>query len=100
MNLLALIKWLGKLNCLQRTCRAQYQGKHCGAKIAKRNKVVVASTFIGQQRIYKKAGNEPKQFWFCPGDDLQCVRSTTCHWVAYYPLVPEKWLVKVGTNLS
>ena len=28
------------------------------------------------------------------------MKSTTCRWVAYYPPVPEKWPIKVGTNLS
>ena len=82
------------------TYRAQYQSKCCGAKIAKRNKAIAAPTFTGLQRIYKKAGNEPKQFWFCPGEDLQCVKSTTCRWVAYYPPLLEKWPIKVGANLS
>ena len=69
-------------------------------KIAKRNKAVAAPTFTDLQQIYKLAGNEPKKFWFCPRDDLQCVKSTTCRWVAYYPPIPEKWPIKVGTNLS
>ena len=28
------------------------------------------------------------------------MKSTTCRWIAYYPPVPKKWPIKVGTNLS
>ena len=28
------------------------------------------------------------------------MESEICRWIAYYPSIPEKWSMKVGTNLS
>ena len=28
------------------------------------------------------------------------MESEKCQWIAYYPSIPKKWSMKVGTNLS
>ena len=81
-------------------CRGQSDGKKCGAKIARYRRAVAPPTFMGIERESKSKDLKQVQFWFCPRNILSCVLGSPCKSIMYYPDVPEKWPVKIGSSLT
>ena len=75
-------------------------GTRYNAKIAKYQRAIAASTFIGIQRLAKSTQTEQMQFWFCPGKLQSCVMGVYCRSIVHFPTLRLVWLVKSGTNLT
>ena len=64
------------------------------------NKTTVAApTFTG---IEESKVKDLKQLlvWFCPSNILSCVLGSFCKSSMYYPNVPKKWPIKIGSSLT
>ena len=85
---------------LEEHCRGRTDVKRCGAKIARYRRAVAAPTFTALERQSKTKDLKEMQFWFCPNDILTCVLRPPCKSILYYPDIPEKWPVKVGSSLT
>ena len=81
-------------------CCGRYGGKRCNARIAKYRQVVAASTFLGIEMQSKSSDTRQVQVWFCPTRLDCCVLGPGAKWIINYPDFPDKWPVKLGTNLS
>ena len=81
-------------------CRGRYGGKLCDARIAKYRRVVAAPTFLGIGMQSKSSDTRQVQVWFCPTRLDRCVLGLGAKWIINYPDVPNKWPIKLGTNLS
>ena len=85
---------------LEEHCRGRTNVKKCGAKIVRYRHGVAAPTFTGIERQSKTMDPKEVQFWFCPNDILTCVLGPACKSILYYPDIPKKWPVKVGSSLT
>ena len=81
-------------------CRGRYGGKRCNARIAKYRRAVAAPTFLGIEMQSKSSDTCQVQVWFCPTRLDRYVLGPGAKWIINYPDVPDKWPVKLGTNLS
>ena len=81
-------------------CRGKTDVKRCSTKIARYRRAVAAPTFTGFERQSKTKDPREVQLWFCPNDILTCVLGPSCKSILYYPDIPEKWPVKVGSSLT
>ena len=81
-------------------CRGRYSGKRCNARIAKYRQAVAALTFLGIEMQSKSNDTRQVQVWFCPTRLDRCILGLGAKWIINYPDIPDKWSVKLGTNLS
>ena len=49
---------------------------------------------------FRSPNNVEYEFWFCPNDIKCCVSDNTKKYVLDWPIVPNKWRMKIGINLS
>ena len=61
---------------------------------------MVVPTFTGIKRQSKTKDPKEVQFWLCPNDILTCVLGPVCKSIMYYPDIPKKRPVKVGSSLA
>ena len=80
-------------------CCGRYGGKRCNIRIAKYRRAVAAPTFLGIEMQSKSSDTRQVQVWFCPTRLDRCVLGPEAKWIINYPDVPDKWPVKLGTNL-
>ena len=81
-------------------CRGRYDGKRCNVRIAKYQRVVAAPMFLGIEMHSKSNDTRQVQVWFCPTRLDCCILGPRAKWIINYLDIPDKWRVKLGTNLS
>ena len=82
------------------TYRGHYGEKCCNARIAKYRRVVVGRIFLGIEMQSKSSDTHQVQAWFCPTRLDRCVLGPGAKLIINYLDVPNKWPVKLATNLS
>ena len=60
----------------------------------------LAPTYKGLMKEFRSPNNVECEFWFCPDDVKRCVSGSLKKYVLDWPIVPNMWPVKIGTNLS
>jgi hypothetical protein len=72
----------------------------CNAKVGTRKHDTSAPTYKGFKKKFRSPNNVEYEFWFCPDDIKCCVSGSKKKYVLDWPIVPNTWPVKIGTNLS
>ena len=72
----------------------------CNAKVGIGKHGTPAPTYKGLKKEFRSSNNVEYGFWFCPDDIKQCVSGSKKKYVSDWPIVPNMWPVKIGTNLS
>ena len=72
----------------------------CNAKVRSRKHGTPAPTYKGLKNEFRSTNNVAYEFWFCPHDIKRCVSDTKKKYVLDWPIEPNTWPVKMGTNLS
>ena len=72
----------------------------CYAKVGIGKHGTPALTFEGLRKEFCFSNNMEYEFWFCPNDVKRYVSSSKKKYVLDWPITPNTWQVKIGTNLS
>jgi hypothetical protein len=72
----------------------------CNAKIGTGKYDTPAPTYKGLMKEFCSPNNVEYEFWFCPNDIKCCVNGIKNKYVLDWPIIPNTWPVKIGTNLS
>ena len=75
-------------------------GTMCNAKVGTGKHGTPAPTYKGLRKEFRSPNNVEYEFWFCPDDIKRCVSGSKKKYVLDWPVVPNTWPVKIGTNLS
>jgi hypothetical protein len=75
-------------------------GTMCNAKIGTGKYDTPAPTYKGLMKEFCSPNNVEYEFWFCPNDIKCCVNGIKNKYVLDWPIIPNTWPVKIGTNLS
>ena len=75
-------------------------GSLCNAKVGTSKHGTLAPTYKGLKKEYHSTNNVEYEFWFCHDDIKRCVSGNKKMYVLDWPVVPNTWPVKIGTNLS
>jgi hypothetical protein len=59
-----------------------------------------APTYKGLKKEYRSTNIMEYEFWFCHDDIKRCVSGSKKKYVLDWPIIPNTWHVKIGTNLS
>jgi hypothetical protein len=70
------------------------------AKVRTRKHDTLSPTYKGLRNEFRFPNNVEYEFWFCPDDIKRCVSGSKKKYVLDWPIVPNTWPVKIGTNLS
>jgi hypothetical protein len=72
----------------------------CNAKIGTGKHDTPAPIYKGLRKEFRSPNNMEYEFWFYPDDIKGCVSGSKKKYVLDWPIVPNTWSVKIGTNLS
>ena len=72
----------------------------CNAKVGIRKHGTHAPTYKGLRKEFCSPNNVEYEFWFCPDDIKCCMSRSKKKYVLDWPIVPNRWPVKIGTDLS
>ena len=72
----------------------------CNAKVGIGKHDTLAPTYKGLTKEFRSPNNVEYEFWFCHDDFKHCVSGSKNEYVLDWPIGPNTWPVKIGTNLS
>ena len=72
----------------------------CNAKVMTGKYGILAPIYKGFMKEFRSLNNVEYEFLFCPDDIKRCVSGSKKKYVLDWPIIPNTWLVNIGTNLS
>ena len=71
----------------------------CNAKVGTGKHGTPGPIYKGLRKEFRFSNNVEYEFWFCLEDIKRCVSGSKKKHMLDWPIVPNTWSVKIGTNL-